>query len=242
MIPVVVLTCPRDGAHEYLHQTIGFLEREAEDVDFARQLVSDETDDAVALSVPGWTVTQFMRPAGTLKGNKLAYWRALEVALDVATETGSGEALVFEDDIALCNGALRRMATFPIPRDCDFLMFYAPAVLQGAHSFPGLWRTPTPVMGTQAIKFTRRTLARLLEWKDALDFQKFTASDQALELARILLGMKYAAHCPELVQHVGEKSIDSPGWNLDSHRWRRALTFSPKLDAMALYARDDLYR
>lgn len=239
MISVVVLTCPRGGAFEYLEQTLAAFEKERADVDFEGTIVCDNSDDpALFDSSHGWAVASFMRPAGTLKGNKLAYWRALEMAL----LSGHGDALVFEDDIALCSGALRRMATFPIPRDCDFLMFFAPAVLQGANSYPGLWRTPTPVMGCQAIKFSRRALARLVEWKASLDFQKYAASDQSLELARVLLGMKYAAHCPELVQHVGETSADSPGWDLDSRRWRRALTFSANLDAMALYARDDLYR
>lgn len=239
MIPVVVLTCPRDGGFEYLDRTLAGLDRERADVDFAGYVVCDNSTDAQYPSVPdGWRLQSYARPEGTVQGNKHAYFEALAAALRL----GDGDALVFEDDIELCSGALRRMSTFPIPRDCDFLMFFAPAVLQGAQSFPGLWRTPTPVMGTQAIKFSRNALARIVDWRTSVDFQKFRSSDQSLELARRVLGLKYAAHCPELVQHIGSTSADSPGIDLDGLRWRRALTFSPKLDAMALYARDDLYR
>lgn len=241
MIPVVVLTCPREGSFAYLERTLAELEAERDRVDFVGYVVCDNTTSPEYPSVPdGWRWRSFSRPPGTFAGNKLAYWAALEEALRLCD--GSDSAIVLEDDLAFCQNALRRMATFPIPRDCDWLAFYSPATFQGKQSFPGLWRTPTPVLGCQALKFSRKALARLVEWSSMLDFQRFTSSDQSLELARVLLGMKYAAHCPELVQHVGEDSAVERGMSLDSMRWRRAQTFSATLDAMALFSRDDLYR
>jgi hypothetical protein len=237
----VVLTCARPEDVEpfrYLDATIAQLEEQRAGVDVEGHVVCDVTRDERVPTLPeGWELHKFARPAGTFQGNKLAYWFALRLAMI----NGSDAGLVFEDDVDLAANALRRMVSFPIPRDLSFVMFYSPAVFQNPRVFPGLWRTPTPVIGTQAIKFKRDALRKLDEFSRLDVFNSFTASDEMLEGARAMLGMKYGAHCPEIVQHVGDESAVDLGADL-SHRWRRAHTFAKQLDAMALYARDELFR
>jgi hypothetical protein len=239
--PIVVLTCVRPEQGEpfrFFNETIAQLEAERPGLDFEGHVVCDITRGDAPPTLPeGWELHKFHRPAGSLPGNKLPYWNALEIASHRAGDA----ALVFEDDVALCPNALRRMVSFPIPRDLDFVMFYAPAVFQNPRVFPGLWRTPTPVIGTQAIKFRKDALWKLVEFSRLAAFGAYTASDEMLEAARVMLGMKYGAHCPEIVQHVGEESAVDYGADL-SHRWRRAHTFAASLDAMALYARDEYFR
>jgi hypothetical protein len=241
LIPVVVLTCarPEDGEpFRYLDATIAQLEAERPGVTFDGIVVCDNTRSPASPKLPhNWALHSFTRAADTIAGNKLAYWEALRVGLSRETDA----AIVFEDDVLLCPNALRRMATFPIPPDLGFVMFYSPAVFQNPRVFPGLWRTPTPVIGTQAIKFSRAALRKLDEFSHFEAFNQYHASDQILELARAMLGMKYGAHCPEIVQHVGDESAVDLGADL-SHRWRHAQTFARQLDAMALYARDELFR
>lgn len=240
-MPVVVLTCarPEDGEpFRYFDATVAQLEEQRAGVDVEMHVVCDVTRADVAPTLPeGWELHKFARPAGTFQGNKLAYWHALRIALT----RNADAALIFEDDVDFAINALRRMVSFPIPRDLSFVMFYCPAVFQNPRVFPGLWRTPTPVIGTQAIKFSRDALRSLDEFSRLHAFQAHTASDEMLEGARAMLGMKYGAHCPEIVQHVGDESAVDFGADL-SHRWRRAHTFAKQLDAMALYARDEYFR
>jgi hypothetical protein len=239
--PVVILTCarPEDGEpYRYLDATIAQIEAERPGVDIDGHVVCDVTKADAPPKLPeGWTLHKFAREHDTIAGNKLAYFFALRVALSLNADA----ALVFEDDVAFCPNALRRMVTFPIPPDLSFVMFYAPAVFQHPRIFPGLWRTPTPVVGTQAIKFSRSALRKFDEFSHFEAFNAFHASDQILEVGRGLLGMKYGAHCPEIVQHVGDESAVDVGADL-SHRWRKSQTFAAQLDAMALYARDELFR
>jgi len=239
LIPVVVLTCARPEEGEpfrYFDKTIARLLEES-DVDFEGHVVIDCTKGDATPTLPeGWELHKMGRPPNSIHGNKWGYWRALEVA-----SRGAAGGLVFEDDVELAPNALRRMASFPVPRDLSFVTFYSPAVFQHPRVFPGLWRTPTPVIGTQAIKFTADALRKLVSFQQLPAFNAFTASDEMLECARAVLGMKYGAHCPDIVQHVGDESAVDLGADL-RHRWRRAHTYAANLDAMALYARDELFR
>lgn len=238
---LVVLTCPRDDDEPfgYLNGTLAQIERErafGADV-VAPTVVCDNTSSPAAPTVPpGWGLHFFSRPPGTIHGNKWAYWEAFRVAA-----AADVDAVILEDDVAFCPRAVARMSLFPIPSDLGFVQFFAPASLQVAKMYPGLWRTPAPALCTQAIKFTRATLKRLVEWQGSQTFASFKESDQALELARVELGIKFAAHCPELVQHIGAKSVATPGEGLE-YDLRHSKTFSARLDAMALFARQELYR
>lgn len=239
---LVVLTCPRDDDEPfgYFNGTVAQIERErafGADV-VAPAVVCDQSASSLSPTVPrGWGLRLFARPPGTIHGNKWAYWEALRVALEADVDGG----VILEDDVAFCPRAVARMALFPIPEDLGFVQFFAPASLQVAKMYPGLWRTPAPALCTQAIKFTRSTLKRLLAWADSQSFASFKESDQALELARVELGIKFAAHCPELVQHIGAKSAATPGEGLE-YDLRHSKTFSARLDAMALFSRQELYR
>ena len=242
MIPVVVLTCARPEEGEpfrFLARSLAQMEFErAGGAAFRPIVVCDNTRSDARPTLPaGWELVSYTKPDGSLPGNKLPYWEALRVALDAGGDGG----IVFEDDVDLCGNALRRMCTFPIPSDLAFVMFYAPAVFQAAKVFPGLWRTPTAVIGTQAIKFTRDVLQRLWDFRTLDHFMAYTASDQILDHARVLLRLKYGAHCPEIVQHVGDESAVDYGADL-SNRWRHSVTFVRQLDAMSLYSRDELFR
>jgi hypothetical protein len=190
----------------------------------------------------GWELIEFRRPPGALQGNKLAYWRCLEVAANAE----ENDALVFEDDLEFSRNAVRRMSLLPVPEDLDWIQFFAPHVLTGPRVFPGLWRPPSSAAACfcQAIKFKRWTLTRLLDWSKGPAFDQFTASDQALNLARLRLGLRYAVHAPELVQHVGDVSAAEAGADLDRGLYpRTSLNFAGKdFDAMRLFTVDDYYR
>jgi hypothetical protein len=239
---LVVLTCARDGEQPfvYLDDTLRQIEAErAAGVDVVEPtIVCDHTASDNRPDIPiGWTLESFGRPPGTLRGNKWAYWAALATA----ERAGTDDALILEDDLEFAPNALRRMALFPVPADLAFVMFFAPAILQAPKMFPGLYRVPAPVICCQAIKYSRAGLRRLLDWQSSLGFEAFVESDQSLDRARAELALKYGAHCPELVQHVGATSVANPGEGLE-YDFRRAKTFARRLDSMALFARDELYR
>jgi hypothetical protein len=241
MTPIVVLTCARDDEQPfaYLDATIAQIEHErAAGLAVAPVVVCDNTSSEARPELPaGWELKSFSRPPGTLHGNKWAYWEALRVA----AEPGTDAAIVLEDDLDFAPNAARRMVALPVPADLGFIMFFAPAVFQAPRMFPGMYRTPAPVVCCQAIKFTRATLEKLLGWQCSVAFQAFVESDQSLEVARAQCGIKYGAHCPELVQHVGAQSVATPGEGLD-WKFRHAQTFAKRLDAMTLFSRDELYR
>lgn len=237
MSAIYVLTCARGEGFEYLVQLLAAWDENFPPptvvCDVSQRSAEEQLADVTFIRSLGVsTVVPYRRPEGSLPGNKLAYWHCLELAERIP----GADAVILEDDVEPCTNALRRMAMFEIPADLGFVTFFAPAVFQGKKQYPGLWRTPTPLHGTQAIKFSARTLTALVEWKTDPEFLKFSASDSMIGLASFRLGIRHAAHCPELVQHTGAVSAVSPGLTLDD-RLRSALTFPGRnFDALSLYS------
>jgi hypothetical protein len=235
---VLILTSPRDTPDpwEYLERTRDQVDIEG--IDARRAVVCDGKFSG--MNRPGWWVFEYEKPKLAIPGgNKLAYWHLLEQAWEVCQH--GDDAIVLEDDIELAKNALRRMAGFHVPRDLAWVQFFSPQVTHERMT-PGLWRPPRGTSAfCQAIKFPSRTLERLIPWQCEPEFLKFSASDDALKLAAIRLGLNYGVHVPDLVQHAGALSLTgAPGLEV-AGRLSRCWP-GPDFDALSLYARDELYR
>ncbi len=255
-----VLTSPRKTDDPWHYVRAVFAAAEAEGTPNPRWLVVDGTSEQAeqlqGIAGPSWTVVRYERPDGQwLGGNKWPYWRMIELAHEL---TGPGDAaLLLEDDLEFAPNSLMRMLTFPCPRDVSAVMFFNGFLFKQPKQHPGLWRTPAPVQGCQAIQFSRQTLELLVRWKAAdFEWQKHNESDVALGVAQQRLRLRFAAHLPDVVQHVGsvslvghgmlaEAGITDPGQialTNDSVRDRTSCNYAgPHFDCMRLYARHDLY-
>lgn len=216
--------------------------------DFAQ--VRELVDDFCGIA---W-VELFTKPAtAKLGGNKLAYFALLELAAKLERD-----ALVLEDDLENSSNAIERALMFPVPADVDLVQFFSGWTLTDARMHFGLWRTPAPFAGCQAVKFPLRTLERLLAWaRVSAEFQKYNASDQAVSIAQRRLGLRVGNHCPDIFQHEGKQSavdagimeegniVDEDSIELakDSLRGRRSVTWRGKnFNCMRLFAGHELYR
>lgn len=187
----------------------------------------------------GWEVYEYARPAGSLPGgNKLPYWYLLERGAELG-----GDLVALEDDLLLSKNAVRRMASFLVPRDLTWVQFFSPQTFRDTNPFPGLWRPPrSSSLFLQAAKYPSWGLQRLVEWRNDPRWAQYNVSDQALWLASRCLELSYGAHCPDLVQHLGEESQATPGAKL-SPEWRTSRCWAgTQFDCLSLYTRDDLYR
>jgi len=260
---VYVMTSPRPGEDRWLYfrPLVAAIARE-EWSGPLYVLVDGSEEDAAELAelAPGWMVHRHERRPGTwLGGNKWPYWRLLELARE--TTAALGDAVLLEDDLELCRNAIGRMALFPIPSDVDAVHFYNGFYFSGPRAHPGLWRTPAAAMGCQAIKYPRRTLERLVDWKTKEEWQKHNESDVALGLAQARLGLRFACHMPDIVQHVGAVSLVSHGMfseagvplegaGADARRdadrtlgGRVSVNYPGKrFDAMSLFSAHDLFK
>jgi hypothetical protein len=258
---VFVLTSPRKtGDDRWRYVRAVFAAAENEKISNPRWLVVDGTaDDAAELSAiagPTWGVVRYERPDGQwLGGNKWPYWRLLELAHEL-TPPGD-EALLLEDDLEFAPNALLRMLTLQVPRDVNAISFFAGFLFKQPQMPPGLWRTPAPAPGCQAIKFSRTTLELLTRWKTVDDeWQKYNESDVALQLAHERLRLRFASHLPDVVQHVGNVSAVAHGMMgeagidgaLELAAADRSLVertsvnyVGPHFDCLRLFARHDRY-
>ena len=258
MTGLYVLTSPRktDDPWQYVRAVVDQAAREK--VDSLKTIVVDgsQDDKAELLAIaPDWNVVRFERPLGTwLGGNKWPYWELLNIANDNTADRD--EALLLEDDIVFCINALTRMLTLRNPRDVDVMQFFSGFIFRDKETFPGLWRTPAPVLGCQALKYSSACLRRLIDWQKNPEWQKYNESDVALGLAQTRLGLRFANHLPDIVQHVGDASAVSEGMIVEagidddvtkgaakkSLLGRVSVTFpNHPFDAMRLFARHDLY-
>jgi hypothetical protein len=187
----------------------------------------------------GWLIHEYDKPPGTLPGgNKLPYWHLL----DKGHELG-GDLIALEDDLLLSANAVRRMAAFLVPRDLTWVQFFSPQTFRDMHPYPGLWRPPRgSSLFLQAAKYPSWGLQRLVDWRRDPRFEQYQVSDQSLFLASRCLELSYGAHCPDLVQHLGEASEVTPGATL-SPDWRMSQCWGgTQFDSLSLFTRDDLYR
>lgn len=250
---IYVLTCPRpvevEGANPWPYVEETLRQIVAEDVSSPHVLFVDGKRPDFVL--PGdeqdgeepalrWMVAEWERPHMSLRGNKLPYWALLRHAL----EAGFEEIVVFEDDLQFCANAVRRMVTFPVPRDLALVQFFAPNINIAAHMHPGLWRVPqTSYEFMQAVKLPRRTIHALVDWSTTFEFNKFVEADMAMNLALQRLGLRWGVHTPDLVQHIGENSAADPGASVRPTSGRVAQCFpDPGFDALRLYDLDVKYR
>ena len=207
-------------------------------IDVSERSADESADDerAVRTIVGGDVLVRtFDAEVSTFGGNKHAYWAAIQLAL----EQSADDLLILEDDLSFCGNGFLRMLTFPIPVDLDWVSFFGPHILLHGRAWAGLWRTPAPSFGTLAIKFRRAPLQKILAWsRSSPDFGRFKVNDQALDLCRKDLGLRWALHVPELVEHTGVKSTqgDSMSDNRRAQSWP-----GPRFDALSLYSRHDLF-
>lgn len=268
---IFVLTSPRATAEpfSYLHHTLKQIHGEGLAahvvVDGLEQLAFEDFASDLA-DLGDFTSYRFERPAGSFKGgNKLPYFHLLELALEAG-----GDVVALEDDLELCENAMLRMITFPVPKDVAWVQFFSAWTFRDEkiagiasserapwRPHPGLWRVPSPLQGCQAIKYPHRTLEQLVDWKRRdPEWGKYNESDVALGLAQERLSLRNACHSPDLVQHVGDSSVVSHGMMDeagvegadraaadDSLVGRRSVTYPGRsFDAMRLFARHGVYR
>lgn len=231
---IFVLTSPRatETPFEYLEATVAQID--AEELAVEKTIVCDGR--YTGREFKGWRIVEYSKPANVIQGNKLAYWRLLEEGVKAG-----GEVIAFEDDIKFCLNGLRRIVAFLIPSDLAWVQFFSPMVIRHKETFPGLWRPPAySHLFLQALKWTAAGARAVLSWQEREEFLVYSESDQTVNLAAMRLGLRYGVHAPDLVDHVGDVSLASPG----AHHvdWRRSQCFSPHVDALALFRRDDLYR
>jgi hypothetical protein len=266
MTNVFVLTTarPTDRPFDYLEQLLFDIDAEELPDECQKVILVDGTPDELEelrelvrdLHREGrkWECILFEKPAGaTLGGNKLAYWRLLELAL----ERGE-DALLLEDDLVSCANATTRAILFPIPSDVDIVQVYSGFSIKHPHTEAGLWRSPALFAGCQAVKYPLRTLRKLVAWARLDEWNKYTASDQAIGLARSRLGLRLAHHVPDLYQHAGFESAVDAGMVIeggitdelsvaamkDSVTDRRSSATWPgrTFDAMRLFARHEAFK
>jgi hypothetical protein len=258
-----IMTSRRPGPEPFglLLHTLEQLEEEKLPADTLKCVVVDGNEDDFATVrelVDDFgqvaTVELFTKPAAAkLGGNKLVYWAILGLAAKLERD-----ALILEDDLENSARALERALMFPVPEDVDLVQFFSGWTLTDERMSFGLWRTPAPFAGCQAVKYPLRTLERLVGWsRISVEFQNFTASDQAVSVAQRRLGLRVANHCPDLFEHDGKQSAvdagimeegnivddDSIERAKNSLRGRRSHTWRGKnFDCMRLFAGHELFR
>ncbi len=258
MTGLFVLTSPRkmDDRWHYVREIVH--QAQVEKLDNPKWMVVDGTpEDLVELQAlaPAWNICRHDRPIGQwLGGNKWPYWRLLELAKEETRDLD--EALLLEDDLTFPINALTRMVTLRNPRDVDVMQFFSGFLFKERQTFPGLWRTPAPVQGCQALKYSAAALARLVDWSKNPEWQKFNESDVALGLAQQRLGLRFANHLPDIVQHAGDVSRVSQGMLVEagiddqatkdiaskSLAGRTSATYvGDNFDCMRLFCRHDLF-
>lgn len=260
MTGLYVLTSPRrtaDDPWDYVRAVISAAKEE--NLPCAKHLIVDGTADearTVAALAPGWAVLRYDRPDGQwLGGNKWPYWRLLEIANQL---TGAGDdALTLEDDLEFAPNSLTRMLLFPVPEDVSVVQFFSGFLFKQAQMPPGLWRTPAPVQGCQALKYSKKALDLLVKWKESdVEWQKFNASDDALGLAQERLRLRFAHHLPDVIQHIGNVSAVAHGMlrqagiddKIEADRCDKTLSdrtsanyVGKHFDCLRLFSRHDLY-
>jgi len=257
-----VLTSPRKTGDDPWRYPRAVIQAAADErIQNPRFFVVDGDDDQAAqlraIAGPLWNVVRYSRPPGQwLGGNKWPYWRLIETAL-TASNVGDG-AVLLEDDLEFAPNALRRMLLFEVPPDVDAVSFFSGFLFRQAQMPIGLWRTPAPIAGCQAIKYPFQTLALLVRWaKEDFEWQKFNESDVALGLTQERLRLRFAHHMPDPVQHVGSVSLVSHGMATEAgivapdqlaaldHTLasRQSMNYvGPHFDCLRLFGRDDVYR
>jgi len=160
----------------------------------------------------GWPTSSSARN----EGQKANYWRALAVGMEEARRTGSERILILEDDVELCRNALRYMERARLPAVLDFVTWF------DGHAVParaGYGIYPVPAQSffcLQGVTWSRGAAETLLAAPAARQWKARHSGD--ILIAKILTGRYYGVHVPNLVQHLGVKSICNPGQGLSGVR------------------------
>jgi hypothetical protein len=174
-------------------------------------------------------------------GSTLAFQRVLRHAVQ---NNGNADLIFCEDDLLLCRNAVARMAQLAVPPRVGLVTFVdmkevAAGAAPGLHRAPALGSDGRGFWGAQSLKLP----ASVVTWLVAQDWSQFNlphphmASDLLLGelVARHPERRLIAVHVPNLVQHIGYRSVCFPGLSLS--QWRRASNFpGESFDALTLPA------
>jgi len=217
---VTIVTVPRQNNEYYFAHTYEEVRRQLND-DTNLVIVVDG-DYAVLATHNTVLHVKKKRP-----GNRDAFFAALKFAYE-----NKEDLLFLEDDLRFCKNAIPYMLGFSVPLGIGWVQFFTPGPVRRDHA-PGLHIAPPGTsMFNQALLFPVDTLRRLTDWNDVAgcDMQ---ASDGALKQASRELGISWASHVPDLVQHIGEVSVYDDGRRLEW--WRKSGDFPGEaFDAMTL--------
>lgn len=205
---ISIITAPRKSNEWYFAATLDEVERQIRNEELAIVV------DGVSFEKRG-------------DGNREAFFYALSLAAD------SGQDLLYlEDDLKFCKNAIPYMCDYQVPRGIGWVQFFTPGPVsagsgRGLHTAP-----PGTSMFNQCLKFSSNTARKLVEWNKH-DDGELCAADSVLRLASRELGIPWASHRPDLVQHIGEVSVYDDGRRLE---WWRVASDWPgeDFDAMEL--------
>ena len=202
---LLITTCGgRDS--QYLRRLLGQIDSSG--WQGPRIIVSDGRPSVLS----GWRVSASPQN----EGQKRTYWRALAIGFEEARRRKSNRILILEDDVALCRNALRYMERARLPSVLDFVTWF------DGHAIPPRSRYGIyPVLGRsffclQAVTWSPSTAERLLAAPAARQWKERHSGD--ILIAKILAGRYYGVHVPNLVQHLGAKSVCNPGQGLSGVR------------------------
>lgn len=240
---IVVGTCPR-GEFYYLGDTVdGLIETGAGEADFVIVVSDGPIDAAARSSLPNKWGYEINVEGG--RGSQHVFWQALALAVEEDAE----RLLWFEDDLAFCRNAVRRMLASEVPEDLALISFFDMATCaanapDGLYTAPVLGTTGQGFRGSQALLLPRRTIEYLYNHERAVvggteknGLDRAIGQTLAAAPAELKLG-RYGIHLPCLVEHVGGVSAAHPGETLDRPRgpWQRIATrwLGKDFDALTL--------
>lgn len=214
---IVVLTSPRDGA-SYLEQTLRQVEDQAPNEQ--KLLISHRIAAPVR---DGWQALHVEHG----HGNRKPFFIGLAIAAEF------GDVIWLEDDIRLCKNALTYMSGFVVPAGLGWVQFFTPVPLRSGVGFGLHVGSPGSSRFLQAVKFSQAAAQAVCRsFRRRFDHEPDGSADQALASISKHLGMRWAAHAPDLAEHVGDVSAFGDGRRLT---WfRKATDFRPDLDALSL--------
>lgn len=220
---IAMLTTPRDGA-SYVERTHAAVKAQLPAGEECL-LVVDGRQGPVCVGPTAFVTKKH-------KGNRAAFFEVIGHAAVYARPL-----LFLEDDIELCRNAIPYMFDFRIPDGIGWVQFFTPPPLRsgagnGLHVGP-----PGTARFLQAAKFSAETCLRLWSWWAASDIDHAGGSDVALGMASKEMQIPWAAHSPDLVQHIGETST---GDNTHLTWWRRSADWpGEEFDANTLRGRPE---
>jgi len=203
MHPLVVLTAPRPAGMSYLEQTLDSLA--AAGPWNGPKIILSDGDVGLTAPPPGWA--HVLQPA---QGQAKAMWSAFRLALAM----DANYLTFFEDDVHLCRNALPYIEAREVPDGLAFVTWFDATRRMAPE--PGLFHERLSAsegkhfQGACALTLPARTLQMAVKHSMVASWPLRTYGDGLL--GKVLDGMDYGVHIPNLVQHVGAVSAaGNPG-------------------------------